>query len=352
MQLGVVLMDFGGPQGPDELVPFLTELLADVLPGPVALLASWIAGRRAAVIGTEYAAIGWSPLVPTHMRQAEALRAELGPDGPPLASAMMFTEPKPLGALEHLRDQGVDGLIAVPMFPHYSFATTQAAYSMLYGAMEAAGCADMPVHWVPAYYEHPDYLDAVAATIRAGVADTPGDGPVHLVFSPHGLPVSFVRRGDPYPDQIRSTVRQVVARMGWDGPWHLGWQSRVGPAKWLTPSTIEVLQQLGSEGVRRVTVVPVSFASDHIETLYELDVQVAELARAAGIEHYGRAPALGTQPAFVRCLADLIRGALQQPAAYHCVRCLHPRPDAHRRRPSCPNCRMQTPRYLRESRSH
>ncbi|MEQ1504311.1 MAG: ferrochelatase [Myxococcota bacterium] len=360
--IGVAVLDFGGPQSEDELVPFLTNLLTDVLPGPAmvkGIAAPRIARSRARTVGPHYASIGWSPLVPTHRRQVEALRAALATqdgatEAPPLASGMMFTAPTMDEAVASLRTQGVDRIVALPMFPHHSIATTQAAFSFFHDALVRAGWGEVPVRWIPAYPEHPSYVEALANTIRAGVAATPGDpaDPVHLLFTPHGLPVSWVTdRGDPYPDQIRASVRAAIRLLGWTGPYHVGWQSRVGPVRWLTPSTPDALDAIAAAGGKRVCMVPISFASEHIETLYEIDVEYRAHAEQRGITGFGRAPALGVEPAFVDCLADLVRTGIASFGRYECVRCLMPKDDAHRRRPSCPNCRFKTPAYLREGRA-
>lgn len=352
-KVGLAVLDFGGPQGPDELVPFLSNLLTDVLPGPMALrrwVAPALARRRAKVVGPNYAMIGWSPLVPTHRRQVAALAEALGPDAPPMASGMLFTPPTMDACVAGLREAGVDRIVALPMFPHYSLATTQAAFSFLFRALERAGLGRMPVRWIPAYPTHADYVEALASTIRKGVEATPGpaEEPVHLLFTPHGLPASWVeKRGDPYPDHIRSTVDAVVRHLGWTGPVHLGWQSRVGPVAWLSPSTIDVINAIARTGAKRVCFVPVSFASEHIETLHEIDIDYRARAKRAGIVHFGRAPALGTEPAFVRCLADLTRRALADLGGYVCVRCLEPRPEADRRLARCPECGFVLPDYLR-----
>lgn len=346
---GVMVLNFGGPRSAEELVPFLSLLLDDVLPFPDAIsrpMGAMIAKLRGPKVQPNYEMIGWSPLVDVHEQQVAALKARL-PDDLPVASGMMFTPPFARVGLESLLEQGVDHIVAIPMFPHFSFATTNAAYSFMFSAMEELGIEKMPVHWVPAYYDHPLYLDALAATIRQGIENTPGEGPTHLLFTPHGLPLSFPRKGDPYPEQIRETARQVIRHMGWDGDWSLGWQSRVGPAKWLSPSTPEVMEELAGQGVQRVTLIPVAFVSDHIETLHEIDIEYAEDAHKMGIPHFGRAPALGLEPAFIECLADLVQTGLDQFERYHCVRCLNRKPDSHRRQASCANCRFTFPNYLR-----
>jgi ferrochelatase len=344
---GLLVVNFGGPRSEAELEPFLTELLLDVLPGPPALkhlVAPAIARARARKVLPQYQQIGWSAVVPTHFRQIEALEAALGPDRPLIASGMMFTPPTMRDAIRQLR--GCDRLIVLPMFPHYSLATTGAAFGFAWEALVQEGMEKLPIHWIPAWFEHPRYLDALAATIRRGVEATPGDGPLHLVFSPHGLPLSFVRRGDPYPDQVRTSIRRVIERLGWTDPWHLGWQSRLGPTRWLEPSTPATLAAVAAAGGHRVCLVPISFVSEHIETLYEIDVDYREAAHRAGIEHFGRAPALGLEPAFVECLADLVRKALD-PGPQTCVRCLIPQSEDRRRRASCPTCGFRNPAFLR-----
>lgn len=354
MKVGVAFLDFGGPSRPEELEPFLAELLADVLPGPRWLKRSVIptlARARARSVAPNYEMIGWSPLVETHRAQVGALQRALGDEAPPIVSGMMFTPPTMRDAARELREHGVDAIVALPNFPHYSFATTGAAFQAFWEALVAEGMAQLPVHWVGGWFDHPAYIEALATTIREGAERTPGEGELHLLFTPHGLPVSYIRRGDPYPEQIRTTVRLVMQALGERWPWHLGWQSRVGPVRWLTPGTPDELDRLGAEGVKRVCMVPVSFAAEHVETLHEIDIEYADHARKVGIEHFGRAPALGLQPAYIACLADLVRSAMARFGRHACVRCLHPKPDAHRRRGTCPNCRFVTPAWLRESAS-
>lgn len=343
MKLVVALLDFGGPQNASELEPFLAELLSDVLPGPPwfsGLLGPLVARLRAPRVQPQYEAIGWSPLVPTHHAQADALRERLGPEIP-VISGMMFTAPTMDQCADQLKAEAPDAVVALPMFPHYSLATTHTAFTFFREALVRQGLGTLPVHWVPAYYAHDGYVKALAGSIREGVENTPGEGPLHLVFTPHGLPVSFVERGDPYPDHIRRSVSAVLEQLAWDGPAHIGWQSKVGPATWLTPSTPTVLERVGAQGGKRVCMVPISFVSEHIETLYEIDVEYREEAEQHGIVHYGRAPALGVSPAFIDALASLVAVARTQLDRQHCVRCLRERSTVEPLRPICPNCRFR-----------
>ena len=344
MKPGVLLLNFGGPSNDDELKPFLYQLFCDVLPGPKWLrpaLAKWVSSRRAEVVRVAYRQIGFSPLVETTAAQAEALRGALGENAPPIAIGMTFTPPFVGDGLERLREAGVDQVIALALFPQFSLSTTSSAYQQLHDLKPP------PVHWIPAFYDHPDYNSAVGETITEAAASLPGEGPIHLLFSPHGLPLSFIRRGDPYPDQIRETVRRVMAEIRWDNPWHLGWQSRVGPVKWLTPSTEQEIARLGAAGADRLLVVPISFVGDHIETLHEIDIEYAQVAHESGITHFGRAATLGVNPRFISCLADVVRDALRNFDGYRCVRCLIPKPASHRERSACPNCTFTTPEWLR-----
>lgn len=351
MRVAVALLDFGGPRGAHELVPFLSELLTDVLPGPRwfrGALGPTIARLRAPRVQPQYEAIGWSPLVPSHERLARKLGDALGPDIP-IVSGMMFTPPTMDHAARQLVELAVDAVIALPLFPHYSLATSHAAFGFFHEALGRAGLGSLPVRWVAAWFDHPRYVAALAETIREGVANTPGDGPVHLVFSPHGLPVSFVRRGDPYPDHIRASVRAVLRELDWDGPAHVGWQSRVGPAAWLSPSTPEVLARVAGGGGTRVCLVPISFVSEHIETLYEIDVEYRREAAHLGLTAFGRAPALGDRDTFVAALAELVADARRTLSRVQCVRCLRDRTPVEPLRPKCPNCNFSpSPGQLRQ----
>lgn len=338
---GVLVLAFGGPRGPDELVPFLTNLFDDVLPGPAWLkriAAPRVAAARAKKVGPNYAQIGWSPVIATTNAQADALRQRLGEV--PVATGMLFTAPTVADGLADLRRQGADGVVAIALFPQYSLSTTAAAFARAH-----AVAGDLPVHYVPAFHDAPGYVRALARTVRDAAAGLGGEGPIHLLFSPHGLPMSFVNRGDPYPEHVRETVRRTVAELGWTDPVALGWQSRVGPTRWLAPSTPEVVDAIARRGGKRLLVVPVSFVGEHIETLHELDIELAAHAKAAGIDHFGRAAAVGTDPDFVGALESVVRHGLSRFGSRACVRCLLPDAgyDGHAR---CPTCRFEKPAFV------
>jgi ferrochelatase len=352
VKTGVLFVNFGGPTQDDELEPFLFQLLSDVLPGPEMvrkLAARFIARRRSEFVRPIYRSIGWSPLVEDSRAQAAA--AMEGVDGDlPWALGMMFSEPSMEVGLRGLLDCGVERLLVVGLFPHYSFATAGSAYNLVHKALVRLGQADMAVHYAKAFYNEPAYHEALAATVQEAAPQLTGEGPVHLLFSAHGLPLSFLRKGDPYPEHVRQSIRQTVRLLRWTDPWHLAWQSRLGPAKWLSPSMPTTLDELAATGAQRVLIVPVSFVGEHIETLDEIDREYRDHAVNAGIPHFGRARAVGMQPRFIQCLTDQVTGALSRFDAYSCARCLLPKPDAHRRQARCGNCRFVFPAYLREGR--
>jgi ferrochelatase len=161
------------------------------------------------------------------------------------------------------------------------------------------------------FYHHPLYLRAVAERIRVSLGHFDHPGAVHLVFSAHGLPVSFIERGDPYQRQVEATVRQVMSYGGWPNAHTVCYQSKVGPQKWLQPSLDAAIERLAAAGEKCVLVVPVSFVTEHIESLHEINIETRAEAVSLGIEEFGMVPAVGDAPEFIAALADLTLVALR-----------------------------------------
>jgi len=156
------------------------------------------------------------------------------------------------------------------------------------------------------FYEHPDYVAGIVERINSVLLNLPDPQDVHLVFSAHGLPMSLVEKGDPYPRQIQETV-QLVREMGaWSNPHILCFQSKVGPQKWLQPSLTGTIKDMSQRGIKRVLVVPIAFLTEHIETLHEINIEAREEAHALGITDFHMMPALNDSPLLVRALADLV----------------------------------------------
>ncbi len=313
MTTGVVLLNMGGPESAAAVRPFLEALFADpaILPLPGVVrrpLARWIARMRAPRVVPRYERIGGrSPLVGITRAQAEALAGELRGGGGAwhVEPAMRYTPPRAAEALARLREKGVDRLVALPLYPQYSEATTGSSLRDLERAMSEAGMAELPWTAVRSWHDHPGYAGALAEAVREtleGLSD-----PV-VLFSAHSLPERAVRRGDPYLDHVKATVEAVRERLP-PVRWRLAFQSRTGPVRWIGPAVEETLAALAREGCGAVVVVPVSFVSDHIETLYEIDVEYRALAEDLGIGAFRRVPSLNTRPSFIRALAELVRKA-------------------------------------------
>jgi ferrochelatase len=199
--------------------------------------------------------------------------------------------------------------VALPLYPQYSGATTGSSFADLDRALQAGGHT-LEVARVESFCDDAVYLDALAGKVREGLAaaGTPG---ACVVFSAHSLPQRMVDEGDPYEQQVRRTVAGVVERLGLER-WHLGFQSRSGPVRWLEPEVVALLERLIAGGERRLVIVPVSFVSDHIETLHEIDLRMRPHCLAQGAEICVRAPSLNDDPRFTEALAGIVRAACEE----------------------------------------
>lgn len=326
----VVLFNLGGPDDLDAVEPFLVSLFSDreiiQLPFGSALqpaFARLIAKVRGPSVRRNYQLIGGgSPQLRITRAQAEALEARLN-DGHGgsyrVFIAMRYSRPSAGDALRAVRDCGIRNIVTLPLFPHYSGATTGSSWREFERALSSADRADQAfdVARIEHYADDPLYLDALADTVRTAWARIPADrqaGTV-IVFSAHGLPQRFVDQGDPYVEHIEATRAGLLERLSLPNRQLLAYQSRTGPVRWIGPGTEETLVALGRSGVSDVMVVPLSFVSDHIETLYEVDMLFAEAARAAGITGYYRPDALNTSPLFIDALARLVRDASRESMA-------------------------------------
>jgi len=225
---------------------------------------------------------------------------------------MRYWRPTTDEALDGMAAAGIRRIVAVSLYPQYSSASTGSSVNALRRAVAARPRDGFEVSVVDRYPEEPLYLDAVAAKVRAAWARVPESlrGECVLLFSAHALPRKLVAAGDPYVSEVERTRAGVVARLGFRVEHRLSFQSRVGPVRWIGPGTDEALTAIGREGRRAVVVVPIAFVSDHVETLYELDILLADHARRVGIACYVRAESLNDDPLFLDALAGLVRRRL------------------------------------------
>ncbi|MSM39531.1 MAG: ferrochelatase [Geobacter sp.] len=311
----VLLLQMGGPDSLDAVEPFLRNLFADrdiIKIGPAflqPLIARFIVKRRAPRVEENYRQIGGkSPLRELTEAQAKALEEELG-EGFRCFVAMRYWRPSTLEALAAIRREGISKVVALSLYPHYSRATTGSSINELKRVLKEARVT-FEVSYIDRFYSHPLYIEALAEKIEEGLAGFDDHSRLELLFSAHSLPQSFIDEGDPYLAHIEETVRLVMKRFA-GVSYHLAFQSRAGPVKWLEPSTDEIIQRLAGHGCRQMLMVPLSFVSDHIETLHEIDIEYAQEARHLGISDFRRIASLNSSPRFISCLADLVRTELQ-----------------------------------------
>jgi ferrochelatase len=214
-------------------------------------------------------------------------------------------------AVERIETSGVQSLVILPLFPQYSVTTTGSGFAVLRGLIDShPSFKQLDVQWVPSWPDHPKYIESFVEATRRELAKFDDHRKVHLLFSAHSIPESYVRKGDPYLEQTKKSVELIMDALGRDNSYQLSFQSKIGPVKWLEPSTNDVILDLGKRGVNDVLVIPVSFVSEHIETLYELDILYKNVADEAGVKNFRRVPALNSDPTFIRALADIVESTL------------------------------------------
>ncbi len=293
-----MLFQLGGPDSLEAVEPFLLNLFLDpdILPlGPFGWfrrpIAKLISSRRSIPVAEKYAEIGRrSPIGTLTERQRVRLVEALSPHIDPVAvTAMRYWHPLTSEAVAALRKAGpIDEIVLLPLYPHYSYATTLSSlkeWHRVYGQPDGGP----PERTIDHFYDHPLYVQALVERIGSMLRQFTDSPRIHLIFSAHGLPMSLVEKGDPYPKQVGATVRAICElgpKQYAGGPrTHLlCYQSRVGPAKWLQPSLTEAIETLGRECVKEMLVVPISFVTEHIETLHEINIEAREDAKKSGIE--------------------------------------------------------------------
>jgi ferrochelatase len=322
--IAVVLLNMGGPDSLEAVEPFLYNLFRDpdLIPLPLGFLwqhrfAKMVSRARAKVVRGYYQRIGGrSPLLDITRAQAEALEARLNGDRPGRFRchvAMRYTPPFTDEAVRAIGRAGSQTVVAVSLYPHYTTATTGSSLwelrKALAGPPPAAGAVTLLE--IDRWPDDAAYLDALAGQVQKGLAEFPEErrGGVELLFSAHGLPESFIKKGDPYVAHLQLTIAGVLARLGGQRPWRLSFQSRAGKTRWLEPDTESTLRLLAQTGRTDVLAIPISFVSDHIETLYEIDLLFGEEAARLGLT-FRRAPSLNAEPAFIEALAGLVERRL------------------------------------------
>ena len=314
MKLAIVLFNLGGPDSPEAVEPFLRNLFSD--PAIISLpaivrkpLAWWIAKRRAPFARKIYDHIGGrSPILAQTQAQARALETELTGMDAKAFVAMRCWHPFSDGAAAAVKRFGPDKIVLLPLYPQFSTTTTASSLKDWDRAAKKAGLT-APTSRICCYPANTGFVAAAAKKIRA-VMENPKEGVSYrLLLSAHGLPKRVIEKGDPYQSQVERTAKAIVDELGIADA-VVCYQSRVGPLKWLEPSTGAEIERAGREG-KGLIVAPIAFVSEHSETLVELDIEYAKLAQESGVRDYRRAATVGTDDAFIAGMAGLVRKAAE-----------------------------------------
>ncbi len=359
----VILLNLGGPDSLSAVRPFLFNLFSDrqiIRLGPAFIqkpLAWLISALRSGKTKNMYSRIGGkSPIFEITRAQAHGLEDALnrnadrrnasghipsptagkGKEDAPIDNAgecrfkvyvgMRYWKPFTEDVVAEIFRDGIRKTIGLSLYPQYSVATSGSSLAQL---REVASKYDIDLATVDSWHNHPLYIEALADVIKKGLnsfdselnpdpnnfsqggagGPIPSPADVHVLFSAHSLPQKIIDQGDPYVDQTMETIREVEKRL--PVRWHLAYQSKSGPVKWLEPSTETKLEELARDGVKNVLIVPVSFVSDHIETLYEIDILYKNLADRLNM-NMKRTESLNTHPKFIEALRDIVQNAMKK----------------------------------------
>ncbi len=341
MRVAVVLFNLGGPSSLDAVEPFLFNLFHDPaiirVPQPLRwLLAKLISKRRTPIARLIYAKMGGSsPILGQTQNQAAALKAALARNGTHFETfvAMRYAAPRAADIVEQVRRYRPNKIVLLPLYPQFSTTTSRSSLRE-WRSVAKARELEAPVATICCYPRNAGFVAAQTALIGESIAKLAPNVKFRLLFSAHGLPQKIVASGDPYQAQVEQTAKSIVGALDHKPlDWRVSYQSRVGPMKWIGPSTEEEVKGAGAEGLALV-VAPIAFVSEHSETLVELDIDYNLLAMEGGVPHYVRVPAVGTHPKFIEGLANLVQEAVSREGT---------KPDGGTRvcPPSCRQCALE-----------
>lgn len=324
-RVGVLLLNLGGPDQLEDVGPFLFNLFSDPeiiripfpsLQKPLAWLISTLRTNKSQA---NYQQIGGgSPLRQITEAQAQALEEQLQAKGQAsqVYIGMRYWHPFTEEAIARIKRDRIDHLVILPLYPQFSISTSGSSFRLLERIwQEDPRLASIEYTVIPSWYKQPGYLQAMAQLIAQELNSFSNPDSVHIFFSAHGVPKSYVEEaGDPYQQEIEECTKLIMQTLNRPNEHTLAYQSRVGPVEWLQPYTEDAIQELGAKGVKDLLVVPISFVSEHIETMQEIDIEYREVAEESGIHNFGRVPALNTHPVFIEGMADLVLEALKSPS--------------------------------------
>ncbi len=308
-KIAVVLMNLGGPDSLDAVQPFLQNLFSDPdifkIPLVQKPLAKFIARKRAPKVVEEYKLIGGkSPIGYWTELQRRMLEERLNQNESifKVFIAMRYWKPFTSDVVQEIEKEQFEKIVLLPLYPQYSISTTGSSineWNRVYRGPKEK------VIVINDFYKNENYLKAINERIDQALNefDCKRDE-VYFLFSAHGVPVSYIKKGDPYQKQIEETVQLVMSKRNFSNTFSLAYQSKVGPMKWLEPSTDSEIERLIQSGIKNLLVIPIAFVSDHIETLYELDIEYRKIAEGAGVEKYIVMKGLNDSQLFIEALAE------------------------------------------------
>lgn len=320
---GILMMNMGGPKDGDEVNSFLKNLFSDRDLFKIPFqdkLGSWIARRRTPMIREAYGEIGGgSPIHKWTHLQGEGMVEILDQISPQTGPhkyyvGFRYVSPYTEEAIEAMERDGLERAVAFSQYPHYSCSTTGSSLNALWRHYRDR---DWPSHmaWsvIDRWPTHPALVNSFADSIKEKLSTFPADvrDDVVILFTAHSLPQKYVMKGDSYPYEVAATVQAVMDQLGHTHSHVLTWQSKVGLLPWLSPSTKDKMKSLETSGFKGILLVPISFTSDHIETLYELDIEYAEILSYNNSMIVKRAESMNDRPSFIKGLADLVKQHLE-----------------------------------------
>jgi ferrochelatase len=315
-EYAVVLLNLGGPDSLEAVEPFLKNLFSDhdIFKIPIGqnIFAKLISKRRAPEVRERYKKIGGkSPINEWTKIQGVMLSDMLKKEkeGIEVHIAMRYWQPAIKEVAAMLSQKKLEKIVLLPLYPHYSTTTTRSSFR----EWQRAYTGDPSrLIYIDHYCENKKYISAINQRIDEAILRFAADirDKIQIVFSAHGIPEKLVKKGDPYSHQIKKTVDRVMTARDFSHTHHLCFQSKVGPFAWLKPATADTLIELAKNNKKQILVVPISFVSDHIETLHELEIEYKDIARDAGIENYVVMQGLNDSETFVAALKKITMDAL------------------------------------------
>jgi len=315
-KIAVVLFNLGGPDSLDAVQPFLRNLFCDPdifkIPIGQKAIANFISKKRAPKVVEEYKLIGGkSPINEYTEIQRSMLESVLRSKGLDIdvLTAMRYWHPLTEQVVKRVEQANYEKIVLLPLYPHYSITTTGSSFN----EWNRHYLGDKhKIIYINNYYNNQTYIDAINNRIDETLLRFEENirSKVVIVFSAHGTPVSLVKKGDPYNTHIKNTVQKVMESRNFSNKHVLCYQSKVGPVKWLEPATDTMIEKLAQEGEKNLLIVPISFVSDHVETLFELDIEYRHTATNCNIDNYIVMKGLNDSQIFINALCELVLNKL------------------------------------------